>query len=465
MIELSVGWKKQVNSFSKKFKWQHDDFDRVIDSSKSVSQDKSYISRYTIAALNRALDIGLSRKTFWDLSLVPKEYQKDFILAADIYMRGVSHSFQNLSKVEGKTNISILEDSPDSFLSKTLKERYVVCDTNLLDIYPFLKIDTNYKIFPSEKNKNIEVVQDLLKSLEENKSKEKMLVIGGGITCDIAAFAAHLLSKEFTLVPTTLLAMADASVGGKSGVNVFPYGKNLVGAFSFPKDVLVFPSWLRTLSQREFLCGASECLKHSLLIKDRKLFDDLIDLISEKKFFKLSSKLKEIIDIKLDIVSQDSFEQKGEREFLNFGHTLAHALEAYIETKQNINQPAVTIKHGEAVFVGIIFSLLVSIYLKHMPRKLGDEIISLLLKTKLLSFLENSNYLYKIISSKEAWDAIFSLACKDKKADSSTNCLPMILLEDFGKVRRKTDESTIIVDYQVAFKAWNSTLSILKLAS
>lgn len=162
--------------------------------------------------------------------------------------------------------------------------------------------------------------------------------IGGGATCDFAALIAHLLGRgaPLILVPTTLLAQVDASVGGKCAINTAA-GRNLVGAFHPAIDVLIDPSWLESLPVEEYRSGAAELLKTALL-GDAALFREA----SEHPKLGLDA-IYRAIAIKAQIVAEDPFE-KDKRRLLNLGHTLGHALESASHFKM---------RHGEAVAMGI----------------------------------------------------------------------------------------------------------------
>ncbi len=172
-----------------------------------------------------------------------------------------------------------------------------------------------------------------------------LIALGGGVIGDMGGFAAATLLRglPFIQAPTTLLAMVDASVGGKTGVN-HPAGKNLIGAFHQPQAVWIDPQVLRTLPAREFRSGLAECIKHDL-IRDAAGFADLEQ--------KLAAGLRESdwaplvahnVAIKAKVVAADPFEKK-ERAHLNLGHTFGHAIES-------VSQYAYT--HGESVALGMV---------------------------------------------------------------------------------------------------------------
>jgi len=184
-----------------------------------------------------------------------------------------------------------------------------------------------------------------------------MVALGGGVIGDLTGFAAAswLRGIRFVQVPTSLLAMVDSSVGGKTGMNIAE-GKNLVGAFHQPELVLADLDTLKTLPKREFVAGMSEVVKYGV-IWDQKLFQSLEAL--EAMSFQAVKKMGEIIsrccEIKAEVVRQDEREG-GLRGILNFGHTLAHAIENVAGYGEYL--------HGEAVAIGMLYAARLSTHLK-----------------------------------------------------------------------------------------------------
>jgi len=193
-----------------------------------------------------------------------------------------------------------------------------------------------------ESFKTLESVQHLYEQFLGFGLNRSSLVVslGGGVTGDVAGFAASTFMRgvDFVQVPTTLLAMVDASVGGKTGVDL-PQGKNLVGTFKQPIAVAIDPDTLKSLAIGEFRSGMAEVLKHAI-IADAQLFKQ----IEEVDYDDLPQMLKRALRVKIDIVEADPFEENI-RAYLNLGHTFAHA----IELCKNY-----TIRHGEAVALGLV---------------------------------------------------------------------------------------------------------------
>ena len=204
--------------------------------------------------------------------------------------------------------------------------------------------------------------------MKKNKFSPKksiLLNLGGGVVTDLGGFVASTFKRgiDFINIPTTLLAMVDASVGGKTGVDLGIL-KNQVGVINQPQMVLIFPDFLNTLDQRQLKSGFAEMLKHGL-IADKDYWCELtqIDLNDYKNHIQKS------VAIKHNIVEQDPTEQHV-RKKLNFGHTLGHAVESYFlehTTKR-------TLLHGEAIAIGMILEAYLSHKLTGMSKIELDEI-------------------------------------------------------------------------------------------
>lgn len=212
------------------------------------------------------------------------------------------------------------------------------------------RFDTTVGVVPEgEEFKTLGTVRSLYDVLVEAKMERRspIVALGGGVTGDTAGFVAssYLRGVPFVQCPTTLLAMVDASVGGKVGVNL-PQGKNLIGAFYQPAAVLADVQTLQTLPDRELRCGLAECVKHGV-IRDPELFSFLEQQC--EAILRIDSDLMvELVErnvaIKAAVVMEDE-KEAGVRAHLNFGHTFAHAIESLAYGK---------LHHGEAVAVGMI---------------------------------------------------------------------------------------------------------------
>ncbi|MCQ3939100.1 MAG: 3-dehydroquinate synthase [Chloroflexi bacterium] len=197
---------------------------------------------------------------------------------------------------------------------------------------------------PGEEHKNLETVSHLWKAFLENglDRKSTVIALGGGVIGDLTGFAAstYMRGMDWIAVPTTLLAMADASLGGKTGFDL-PEGKNLIGSFHPPRLVLADPQLLSTLPEREFRSGMAEVVKHGV-IADPELFA-LCRRGMEWVKANLEEVIKRAMAVKVGIIEDDPYE-KGIRAALNLGHTVGHAVELVSGFK---------LRHGEAVAIGM----------------------------------------------------------------------------------------------------------------
>jgi 3-dehydroquinate synthase len=200
-----------------------------------------------------------------------------------------------------------------------------------------------------------------------------VIALGGGVTTDLAGYIAATYCRGIPLImaPTSLLGMVDASIGGKTGVNL-PYGKNLLGCIYQPKKVIIDLSTLETLPKKELSSGAVEMIKHGL-IADRQVFEDLeqhVDKILSLNPEVLKQAIFESCRIKKDIVEQDE-EEKGKRVLLNYGHTIGHALERLTQY---------SLSHGEAVAIGLMVEGFLSLKLGMLDQKSFDRIRTILIR-------------------------------------------------------------------------------------
>jgi len=216
-----------------------------------------------------------------------------------------------------------------------------------------------------EDHKTLATVEELCRGFTRFglRRNDAVVALGGGLVGDVAGFAAavHYRGVAIAQVPTTLLAMVDASIGGKTAVNI-PEGKNLVGAFHQPVAVLADPAVLATLPTREYRCGLGEIAKYALL-GDR----DLADLVSQRAAQLVAREPAVVAEavscsaaIKARYVEADEEERLGVRAHLNYGHTLAHALETVC---------GYALAHGEAVAIGLVFAAELAGALERIPRR------------------------------------------------------------------------------------------------
>ncbi|MFN3267506.1 MAG: 3-dehydroquinate synthase [Deinococcales bacterium] len=256
--------------------------------------------------------------------------------------------------------------------------------------------------------KTLQVHAELLSKLAQLgfTRDSAVLALGGGATSDLAGYvaASYLRGVAFYVFPTSLLAMVDASVGGKTGVNL-PEGKNLVGAFHQPKAVWMDTNTLQSLPEAQFREGAAELFKHGLLANP-KLCGALLGGLTVQSP-ELEHTIAAAVQVKINIVQRDPFE-KLERAYLNFGHTLAHALEALTEHR---------LPHGEAVGYGM-----------HYAALLGKQLGYTDLTEHTWAFLEYQRP-HKLPQLE--WAALRSFMASDKQADLGG--VRFVLLEEIAK--------------------------------
>lgn len=230
------------------------------------------------------------------------------------------------------------------------------------------------QIKSGEKNKTLRTCEKIWRELSRQNADRKSLLInlGGGVICDIGGFCASTYKRgiDFINIPTTLLSQADASVGGKTGIDFVSY-KNLIGTFSFPKAVFVNPDFMKTLPKRELISGFAEIIKHAL-IADKEYWKTISSQTPwERKEW--SNIIFHSIEIKNKIVSTDPYEN-GPRKVLNFGHTIGHAIEtALLKTRKPL-------LHGEAIAIGMICELYLSRKVLGLQMEEMGEIIAFIIR-------------------------------------------------------------------------------------
>lgn len=234
-------------------------------------------------------------------------------------------------------------------------------------------VDTVITIPAGEEYKTLTTVQSVSEQLVEREIERggTIIALGGPVVANIAGFVAATYMRGIDLVhcPTSLLAMADTSIGGKVGINL-PQGKNLIGAFKMPKAVIVDIATLQSLPPKEFASGMAEIVKHAL-IGDPSLLDKIEQGDWRRKAGELQTHLPELQDIvaqairiKIGIVQEDPFD-RDRRAILNLGHTFAHAIETVTGH---------TLRHGEAVAIGLVAAINLSVRLGHCPAALQPRI-------------------------------------------------------------------------------------------
>ena len=330
-------------------------------------------------------------------------------------------------------------------VKKKYSKLFILTDNNVNEAcLPFflqqLATDIEFEIIEieaAEENKNIETSLQLWQILAEFNADRKALMIniGGGMITDLGGFVAATYKRgiDFVNIPTSLLAMVDASVGGKNGVNLESL-KNMVGTFTQPQMVIVDVDYLASLPGNQMRSGLAEMFKHGL-IADLSYWNKLKDL-SELTTNDLELLIYHSVSVKNEIVKQDP-EEKNVRKLLNFGHTLGHVIESYSLKSFNINP----LLHGEAVAIGMILEAYIS-YKK-----------GLLTKSSYLEIKETLNLMYQsIVFNENDIELCTSLLIHDKKNENGT--IMFTLLQEIGQgIINQSVESELIKE---AFNDYSS---------
>lgn len=325
--------------------------------------------------------------------------------------------------------------------SKSYSKIFVLVDENTHQYclpYFLEKLETNVvieiiEIEAGEIHKTIDTCVGVWNTLSDLDADRKSLLIniGGGVITDLGGFVACTFKRgiAYINVPTSLLSMVDASVGGKTGVDL-GHLKNQIGVISNPDLVLIDTKYLDTLPKNQMRSGLAEMLKHGLITGDE--YWSNFKNLSKLSLKDLDQLIYESVIIKKNVVEEDPFEN-GLRKTLNFGHTLGHAIESYFLSSTN----KTTLLHGEAVVVGMILACYISTELTGFPKETTAEIKDLLI-----------NYYGKIDINEDEYEAIIELLKYDKKNNHGN--INFVLLKAIGvtKIDCLVDDE-IIVD---AFK-------------
>ncbi len=269
----------------------------------------------------------------------------------------------------------------------------------------------------SEHYKSMDMVQQIWDFLFEHHITRRglLIAVGGGVLTDIAGFAAATYKRgiDYINIPTTLLAMVDASSGGKTGINYHGL-KNSIGVFAPPVATLIWPQWLKSLPAQQFLSGFAEMLKTGLVEKSDRLWDQLLQYdLDTMPLDTLSPLIEECIAVKERIVEADP-KESGLRKTLNFGHTFGHALEEMSMTGDT------ELLHGYAVLYGMIAELYLSVTKLQCPSKPLQQLTQLML-----------HYYGKPQCKCSNRESLIALMQQDKKNERAAqiNCT---LLQDIG---------------------------------
>jgi 3-dehydroquinate synthase len=287
----------------------------------------------------------------------------------------------------------------------------------------------SFVVPPGEETKNMDYAIKIYDFLVEHRAERDDIIIalGGGMVGDLAGFVAatFLRGMFWVQVPTSLVAMVDASIGGKVGVN-HPEGKNLIGAFYQPNLVLADCQILTTLPQRELTSGWAEVIKHGMILDEKfvQFLEGNVNGLTKLEPELLTRAIARSAAIKAQVVSQDEKEREGERTILNYGHTIAHGLEAATQYKRLL--------HGEAVAIGMVGAAKLSQRLGLLPSAAVERQQVLLQKFGLPTSLlaKRSNIKLSIAGITKAMEL-------DKKVRGKA--IHWVLLQDIGKTMIHSD--------------------------
>ena len=287
----------------------------------------------------------------------------------------------------------------------------------------------SFVVPPGEETKSIDYASRMYDFLVGHRAErdDVIIALGGGMVGDLAGFvAATFLRGIFWVqVPTSLVAMVDASIGGKVGVN-HPQGKNLIGAFYQPNLVLADYQTLATLPQRELISGWAEVIKHGLILDEEffRFLEDNVKGLRELETEALTRAIARSAAIKAGVVSQDEKERAGRRTVLNYGHTIGHGLEAATQYKRFL--------HGEAVAIGMMGAAKLSQGLGLLPSAVVNRQQALLQEFSLPTSLpaKRSNFKLSLAEVTGAMEL-------DKKMKEEA--IRWVLLQDIGKAVIRTD--------------------------
>ena len=311
----------------------------------------------------------------------------------------------------------LCQESVDKIFILTDETTHRLCRP-LLKQWDRLDSATDIVIPPTDVNKNIETTTTVWSALADGGASRHSLMVclGGGMVTDLGGFAASTFKRglRFINIPTTLLAMVDAAVGGKTGVN-FNALKNEIGVFNEAAIVVIDTDFLRTLDKRNILSGYAEMLKHALLHDEAMWAEHLKMDFNDISYAQLQKLVEQSIEVKRHIVTIDPHE-KGLRKALNLGHTVGHALESFaMETGRPV-------LHGYAVAWGLVGELYLSAVLQHFPQdKMRQTVRFIREHYEAINFTCND------------YDRLFELMKHDKKNVGGE--INFTLLSDVGEIR------------------------------
>lgn len=304
----------------------------------------------------------------------------------------------------------------DRLFLLTDEHTHTLCRPLITDV-PEMASATEIVIGAEDVNKNLDTLAHVWMELSTQGASRKSLLVnlGGGMLTDLGGFAASTFKRgiAFINIPTTLLAMVDAAVGGKTGIN-FNGLKNEIGSFSPAASVLLETEFLRTLDQANFCSGYAEMLKHGLISSREHLNELLAFDLEQIDYARLKELVGESVRVKEEIVANDPHEH-GIRKALNLGHTIGHAFESLALAE---GRPVL---HGYAVAWGLVCELYLSYIYTGFPKELLQQVIA---------FVRN-NYGAFHFNCKQ-YNALYELMKHDKK--NSNGIINFTLLHDVGQI-------------------------------
>lgn len=334
------------------------------------------------------------------------------------------------------STLDITDSAPAECLTQYLRTHpysraVLLCDAPIYDLYgaPIEAtlasfIPTSRLTLPTgEQTKTLDVANDCWQEMHKQGLDRRSLVValGGGAITDLAGFVAgcYMRGIDSLNIPTTLLGMVDAAIGGKTGINL-PSGKNIVGVFHQPAYVIISPPLLQTLPEREFRSGLAEVIKYGV-ISDATFFHQLeqwMPSLLKRDPVVLQKVIAQCCAIKADVVQADEREQ-GRREILNWGHTFAHALEALTHYKQYLHGEAVSIGMGCAAQLSASLGLVDATFVQRQDRLLTSAGLPTALPTDI------------------SLDQLLHLMARDKKAIGGQ--IRFVLCRGFGNLCKQSD--------------------------
>ncbi len=315
---------------------------------------------------------------------------------------------------------NLTQDLRDFLSKKKYSGMAVLVDENTQrDCYPSIQSELPphfiIRVRSGESEKNIGTSVKIWEAMTEHALDRHacMLVLGGGVLGDMGGFCAATYKRgiDFILVPTTLLAQVDASIGGKLGID-FDHFKNHIGVFQKPVLTLLFDGFLKTLPKAELRSGFAEIIKHTL-ISDKSMWTEIASkTITDQDWKKL---IRHSVEFKAWVTTEDP-KEKGLRKILNAGHTIGHALESYLLARER------RILHGEAIAVGLITEG----YIARTQELISEEEFRGMCKFILETY-------GKVSIASEELEAIAQLTVQDKK--NKDNKILCVLLDGIGKAK------------------------------